>query len=269
MAARSGLVPIAAWVDRTQVDVGPGPSVAAAESPQPMECDSPAQPAGATASQAAPPALPVPTQPASPGPATEDEAAAAPQLPGTAALAPARPALAEGVPKFRMGRSPRGPTADIQRHMALVKEAVPAHTGDPFWRALEGALSNCAEPSRDAANKSVSNFGRSGSSAIGSPPEKELQTALDRVFTKDAVAAVLPAMPSHITAGAPHHEITGQNLAQSCCCNEKVWWDSMLLLLLLPRRMLANPVIHEPASAQKTGLLQSPRHEHKVEALSM
>lgn len=206
---------------------GPGPSVAAAESPQPMDCDSPAQPGGATAGQAAPPALPAPPQLASPGPAAVDGAAAA-QLPETAARAPARPALAEGVPKFRVGRPPRGPPADILRDMALMKEAAPAHTGDPFWRVLEGALSNCTEPIRDAANKSVSNFGRSGSSATSSPSEKELQRGLDRMFTKDAVAAVLKAMPSHIIAGAAHHEIKGQNLAQSFCCNEKVWWHSML-----------------------------------------
>jgi len=62
------------------------------------------------------------------------------------AASPPASTAADDLPKFRTGRAPRGPVADVQRDMILSRDSLPATTGDPFWRALEGALSNCAAP---------------------------------------------------------------------------------------------------------------------------
>ena len=103
-----------------------------------------------------------------------------------------RPCL-EALPKFRDSKLFRGATADIQSAMALekTKSKLPAGTADPFWRALEGALGNCSRPG---------NAG--GSSATNAPPSKELQAAMDRVFRKDAIPSVLPAVPARVVSGA-------------------------------------------------------------------
>lgn len=118
------------------------------------------------------------------------------------AASPPASTAADDLPKFRTGRAPRGPVADVQRDMILSRDSLPATTGDPFWRALEGALSNCAAP------PAASNGGRNGagattgSSATASGSDRELLRALDRVFTKDAIAVVVPAVPASILAGA-------------------------------------------------------------------